>query len=277
MKPAKTSITKLYSESISAVVKNPKIYLPFAVFAGLEALSLVMIYFIPRQPLVGFFGPPITTFWGNRFLQYPFYFLLMPKLASLARMWLSVIAGSYLSGAAVSLLYKKPARAALKKYISLFLIVLIITLLFYFSNKFYAWLLVKYFSAGHMKLLFAGPRWWFGPIMTVANFSMALVIQALFVYTIPALMLDAKFFSAIAQSVVLCAKNAVTTLLLVGLPMLIYVPIIILNSNGAFLIDKLFPEVILIVALIGTAASSLVIDFLVTISTAVFYRSSKNV
>ena len=61
------------------------------------------------------------------------------------------------------------------------------------------------------------------------------------------------------------------TLLLVGLPLVIYLPIAILNFNSLFLINKLFPEFILVVAILGILLSNLIIDPLITISTTWLY------
>jgi hypothetical protein len=57
--------------------------------------------------------------------------------------------------------------------------------------------------------------------------------------------------------------------------MLIYIPIIILNNNTVLLINKFFPEVIVGVVFLGILISSLVIDPLVTVSTALLYLENK--
>lgn len=265
----------LYTGTLQAFKKKPSVFTPFVIFAALEFLALMIIFLAPRMPLILVFGPPIRTFWGEKFLHYPANFLLLPKLASHSRMLLSIFAGSLLSGLAVSRLYEKPSKTAFKKYISLFLIVFIISILFYFSVKLIAILLTKYFM-DHRRLLFLGARLWLGPISIVINLTLALLIQAPFVYAIPALIAgEEKFIKAILKSFVFFKKHFVTTLALAGLPMLIYIPIVILNYNTSLLIYKFFPEVILFVSLSSIVVSSLIVDPLITISTALFYRDKR--
>jgi hypothetical protein len=239
-------------------------------------MALMLLYLAPRPPLRALLGPPISAIWGEKFLHYPANFLLLSKLAYLSRLCLSVIFSSLLTGIAVAMVYKKPLKSAYKKYISLFLIVFIETTIFYFGIKAITVLLLKYFYAGNSKLLFLGPDMWFGPILTVLNFVVVIFVQALFTYSIPILIADdQKFLKAIFKSFLVFKRYFLVSLFLVGLPMLFYIPVVVLYSNIAFLIDKFFPEVILLVAILSVIINSLVIDPLMTISTALLYSLEK--
>ena len=277
-KPSNLSlISRVYSSTIQSFQKNPKIYLPFAIFALIEFIALIVLYLAPRPPLRALLGPPIASIWGEKFLHYPANFLLLSKLAYLSRMCLAVIFSSLLTGLAIAMLYKKPLNSVYKKYVSLFLIVLLITAIFYFGFKAITSLLLQYFYAGHAKLLFLGPEIWFGPILTTLNFLIAIIVQGAFTYAIPALIgSDQKFLKAIFTSFVVFKRYFVVSFVLVGLPMLFYIPVVVLYSNTPFLIDKVFPEVILLVATLGVIINSLIIDPLVTISTAVLYSQEKD-
>jgi len=274
--PTKTSAGQIYYQTYQTIKKTPVVYLPFLIFAVFEIIAVALVYLFPRMPFVLVCGPIIRTFWGERFLHYPINFLLLPKLAALSRMFLSVILGSLLTGMAVAIVYKKNYKTAFKKYISLFLIVLIITGLFYLTVKIIGLCLNKYFMAGHLKLLFLGPRIWLGPILTTINLVTALLVQSIFVYAIPEVILNEENpIKCIGASFVFFKKHTVLTLILVGLPMLIYLPVVVLNYNTAFLIYRIFPEVILFLALSGAIISSLIIDPAITISTALLYLKSK--
>jgi hypothetical protein len=276
-KPSNLSlISKVYSFTIQSFQKNPKIYLPFAIFALIEFMALMLIYLSPRVPLRALLGPPISAIWGEKFLHYPVNFLLLSKLAYYSRMFLSVVFSSLLTGLAVAMTYKKPLSSVYKKYVSLFLIVLIMTAIVFFGVKVITSSLLKYFYAGNSKFLFLGPDMWFGPILTVLNFVVAIFVQALFTYAIPILIAgDQKLFKAILQSFVVFKRYFLVSLFLAGLPMLFYIPVVFLYSNTALLIDKFFPEVILLVAILSVIVNSLVIDPLVTISTALLYSLEK--
>jgi hypothetical protein len=130
--------------------------------------------------------------------------------------------------------------------------------------------------AGHRQLLFFGPGIWLGPILSVIDFLLALFIQSAFIYAIPVLIIgQEKLIQSIGKSFLLFKKLFIPTLILVGLPMLIYIPILVLSYNTAFLIDKLFPEFILVVLFLSTIVSSLVIDPLITVSTTLLYLTQK--
>lgn len=276
------ALLKVYQNTFLSFKKNHLIYLPFLIFAVAEAISLILIVLAPRTPLVLIFGPPIRTFWGEGFLHYPANFLLLPKLASLSRMFLSLLLGSLLTGIAVLMLrdYYNNKRQTLTSYFkvtlsnypSLFLVVLIFTASFYFLTKVLILGLAKYFTGGHRQLLFLSARTWMGPILLFLNFLFIIFIQSIFVFAIPLIMIEKrKFISAIAGSFSLFRRMFLRTIILIILPMLLYLPIIILNYKAAFLIEELFPEAIFIVLFAGIIISSLIVDPVITISATCLY------
>jgi hypothetical protein len=131
---------------------------------------------------------------------------------------------------------------------------------------------MKYFLAGHKKLLFLGPNIWLGPLSAIIGLFIVLFIQSAFTYAIPAVIGGGDtLVRALIKSVILFKNYFFTTLLLVGLPMLIYVPLLVLNYNSVFLIDRFFPEIILCLAVVGVIVNSLVVDPLITLATAELY------
>jgi len=247
---------------------------------------LLFVFLIPRAPLRPIFGPIISTFWGDKFLHYPANFLLLDKLAFLSKLVLAVVFGSLLSAMAVLLLQEAYAKkqpqlkrsflVSLKKYASLFLIVLVVTALFYFSVKLFTFGLAKYFMSGHKKLLFLGPRLWLGPLLIAFNFIISALIQSFFMYAIPFLMLEnEKLFSSVIKSCQLCARLFIPTLVLVGLPLLLFIPVLILKLNAPYFINNFFPESFLFVLVLGVALNSLVIDPLVTFTTTILFLENR--
>lgn len=285
--PSLSLVKKVYQKTVNTVIVEPALCVPFLIFAAVETAVLFILFLAPRAPLRVILGPIISRLWGEAYLHYPTNFILLPRLGSSARMFLAVVLSSLLTGMAVMLVnevyHKKAAKlkaafkAALSQYISLFAIVLIFTAVFYFAMRLFGWALSKYFMAGHASLLFIKPNIWMGPIAYCFNFMLALFIQSFFIYAIPILMIDKeKLIKAIFKSFLFFKKFFFATLLLVGLPMLVYIPITVLEHNSVVLIQKLFPEIILLLLLLGIAVSSLVIDLLVTISAAVLYLDFKS-
>jgi hypothetical protein len=120
--------------------------------------------------------------------------------------------------------------------------------------------------------LFLKPKLLFTIILPCLNFILAVLIQSVFVYAIPILIIDKEnLIKSIVKSFNICRRFFLRTLILVGLPLLIYIPIIVLDYNTAFLINKLFPEFILIVLFSSIIVNSLIIDPIITVSTTVFY------
>jgi len=284
----KPKVINIYGLVFQALKLQPKFFVPFILFVILELIALLFIFVTPRQPFISVLGPIVKAFWGEAFLHYPTNFVLLPRLASLARTVLSVIFGSLLTGAAVSMVneyYNKrqvKANAGLlngfKKYLTLFTFVLILTILFFGSIKIFYWALAKYFMAGFKTLLFIKPRFWLGPMAIFINILIGLFIQSLFIYTIPAIMIDnIKLLRAMGRSLKLFAKYFGQTITLVGLPILVYIPIIILQYKTSFIINRVFPEFVLVIAIFSAIISALVTDILITISTAFLYLKLKEI
>jgi hypothetical protein len=98
------------------------------------------------------------------------------------------------------------------------------------------------------------------------------------VYAIPILLIkDVKFIGAIIGSVKFFVRNFFLTLLMVGLPMLIAIPLVFLNYNGPYLMDTFAPEIILWVGILGIVVNSLLLDPMITLSTAAYYAQENNV
>ena len=276
-------IGKTLHKTLYIFSNNPIIFLPFTFFALIEIAGLIFLYLIPRMPLQTLFGPPIRTFWGERFLHYPYNFLLLPKLSFYSRLLLSIGIGSFLLGTAVALTNeifnsKKKIRmgaslkCAAKKYIALFAYGLIINALFYSSEKAITFLLIKYFLSGHKSLLFLKAQVWLGPIAAGLSFITVLLVQSAFAYVIPELIIgNQKLLKAFTQSVRLCIKFFFPTTALVGLAMLSYIPILVLIANSSFLIHTFFPEAIFYTLLLGAVINSFVIDLPIAVSTTCLY------
>jgi len=83
-------------------------------------------------------------------------------------------------------------------------------------------------------------------------------------------------FKALLGSCGLFFKSFFPTIMLVGIPMLAYVPIIILQYNTLFIINKFYPELVLFVAFLNVLITSLFVDVLITVSTTLYYLKKKD-
>jgi hypothetical protein len=287
LKKALTYFKKSYQLTTGSIKKFPVLILPFAIFCLLELFVLIVITVAPRQPFVIVLGPPIRTLWGDVFLHYPSHFLIVHKLMSLSRMFLAVIAGSLMTGITVYMVgdiynNKKPDLVsaftkALKKYVYFFIVTFLVTALFYLSAKFLLLTVGRYFAAGHARLLWIGPKLWLGPMLPTLNFILALGIQSVLIYMIPLIAYDnCNLLKAFFKSFAVFLRLAIPTVLIILIFMLCYIPVTILKHSTPFLINRVFPEFVLIVAVAGIIVGNLVVDALITISTAFLYLEYKN-
>ncbi|MFH1128459.1 MAG: hypothetical protein V1699_03500 [Candidatus Omnitrophota bacterium] len=281
-----SAIKSAYNLTFKSLKNNPILFAPFAIFAFFELLSLIIIYLAPRMPLRLVLGPMIKAFWSESYLHYPNNFLLLSKLSYLARMALAISIGSILSAIAITIVldiyHKKQVNlknslfSALKNYPSFFIIIFISVFLYYFAIKIFTSLLLSYFLSGHGRLVFLPARFWMGPVLFCVNFILAIIIQSAFIYAIPIIIIEKeKLIKAIFRSFIFFKKLFVPTIILVSLPMLILIPISVLSYNTPFLINKFFPELILYIAFLGMAVNSLIVDPLITVSTAFLYLQVK--
>lgn len=279
------TLSKAYKNTVKSIKDYPVILIPFAIFALVELVVLCLIFLSPRMPFKLIFGPPIRTFWGEIYLHYPANFLLLPKLASQAKMVLSVILSSVLTATAIFLVAdinnkKRPnlagaLKGAFKKYIYFFAVFFIVTVLFYALIKFIDKSFInfiRYLASTHRKFLFLKYASLVEIFIITIHFIIAIFIQSLFIYALPILIIGKeKLFKSIIKSFVFFKGFFFKTLILVGLPMLLYIPMIALNQNTNFLINKFFPEIILLVSFLNIIISSLIVDPIVTVSTTFLY------
>jgi hypothetical protein len=166
---------------------------------------------------------------------------------------------------------------ALRKYFYLFSMMLFVNGVLYFFNKAFTIFLINYFKSGHASLLFLKPGFWLGPVSVCANFTFLILLQAAFAYVIPALVLSkAGLARAFAESLAVFWRLRIATLILVGVPLLLYIPVIVLNMNAGFLLENIFPDIIFCVAVLSIFASSLVIDPFITVATTSMYLMDKD-
>ena len=272
----------IWKRVVALFRREPSVLFPFLIIAGIELLALVFLYFSPHFPIKIIMGPPIRRIWGAIYMHYPFFYELLPRLFYYTKIILSIFAGSITSGMAVyaiSLAVKsKPVdlkevfRHVMKRYLSLILLTTILFVAVHFLMKQPSDLLIKYFRAGHPKLLFLGPKFWMVYVVPVMNFVFAVFFQGLFVFSIPFVVIKGKkFLPALGRGMLLFFRLFVRTIVVVAVPMILYIPVTMLRGNISFLADKFMPEVVGIVLLIGILVGTLVVDLLLTTATTLIF------
>jgi len=277
----KINVVAMWRAAVNLVVSHPRILVPFAVLALVEIAQLFVLANSPHFPVNKVMAPPIQRIWGAVFLHYPYIYELLPRLFYYAKMAAGIFVGGLTTAMAVVMVLQaeKGKRLSLKtafrqsmgRYVSLFLLMLLLYVAVHFAMK-QPQLLLLMALRGKAKFLFLGPRPWFEIVLPGILFLLAVILQGLFVYSIPLIMIKGrKFLPALWGGIVFFFKNALRTVLLVGVPMIVYIPVTIVRSNISVLAAKFGPESIVWVLFLSVLVSVLVVDALVTVATALYF------
>lgn len=276
------SYSEVFRFAPFALRNQPAIFLPFLVFSVIDLLLLAVLYLAPRQPFNVVLGPPIRAFWGEAYLHYPNNFLLLPQLASLSRTLLYIVAGSLLTGMAV--LFVKRAYsgreagsvwlAVSRRYVPLAGIVLLVTGVFtVFSRGMEAYF--SFFFSHNSSLFLIPARIWRHEASFALNLIAGIGVQAVFVYAVPALLIENTGMGrAVLRSWVVFKRMPFATLALVSVPVLAYLPVMVLQYKTPFFVN-LYPESVLYIAVAGSLINALIVDILVTVSATYLYLKKR--
>ncbi|MBI5873805.1 MAG: hypothetical protein HZB36_06650 [Candidatus Omnitrophica bacterium] len=263
------------------IVAKPIILVPFCILAVFETLALWFLSCSPHFPINYVMAPLIKSIWRRIYLHYPLIYELVPRVFYYAKIIIGVLLGSVTSAAAVLIVARSKAKEevdikkvflfVLKRYVTLLLLSVILFVSVHYLMKQPQVLLFKYFRS-FPKFLFIGPKFWFNVFLPVLTFILAIVLQGIFVYSVPFVIIKGKkLLAALLSGFVLFARNLIKTLLVVLVPMLLYIPVTILRNNAVFLADKFAPEVIMAILFLGILVGTVVVDCLVTVATTMIF------
>lgn len=253
--------------------KHPELLLPFIFIAFFETLALELIYFCNRFPLSKVAAPIIKKFFGEAYLHYPAHLMIVPGLFYYAQVVIFIFAGTMLTAIAVNIfkniLEKLPIkenamlRNAAKRYGALVVYGVILMALMAFLKPLDSFVFTKGFHL--LQRLIPRIPAQMGDIGFAALlFLTNLLLQAIFIASIPYMILEKKgLFKAVLASVLLFIRNIGTIIVLIGLPFLVYLPVVAMKSISGRLAEATFPEIILAVTFLGSVISIFVDSFIV--------------
>ncbi|MBU3933224.1 MAG: hypothetical protein KKH11_00960 [Candidatus Omnitrophica bacterium] len=263
---------RIWKETFETLLKNPIILLPFLIVGLFDIVLLILIYLAPQPPFSALLAPPIRAFWGEQFLHYPVNLFLIPRLFNYGHIISTAVIGVLMTGLAIGML--KDAREGVRPGILFNLIK---------SIKAYLSLVVIWAVLfGLVTLIFKGLPFALQlkqrtalQVALYASFLISIFIEVIFIYAMPAVMIEKKrAWAAIKRSITFAKGIFLPTLFLVAIPMLIYIPMIALRGKLPVLMNKLFPEVVLISLGLGIIVS-VITDCLITCSTAILFLNRR--
>ncbi len=287
MAQKKRILGSLIAASFDTLLKHPIILFPFCILAFLKLFALEIIYFIPRWPLNILFAPIVRTLWGEQFLHYPINFLLIPKLFYYTQLLLYVLIEALLTAASCVLIYNinegKPTnlktvfKKTFKKYIEIFCIAIITIGCFFILRSLYGFIVAKIATSQiGAEIYFVGLiKKGLAYTLPYGKFFLGILVELLFVYAIPILILnDKKLLSALGSNFKFLKNTYIITFMLVALPALLLLPLLYMNMKIAILIDKTSPAIILALAA-SEVVLTLFINAFTTTMIVSFYLSKR--
>ena len=254
----------IWKKLAETVRRYPAILGPFILVALIDVLILMAAFLAPQRPLSMVMAPIVRAFWGERFLHYPANFLVLPEVFNRIRNIFSFITGVFLAGIAVSMISqaysdKKPEwwmgiKKSAKKYLRMVIVWGII---------FVCVMAVSRVSVYLMRV--TGSR----RIGLGLDFSASVIIQMIFVFAIPSIIIEnRKVLFSLFRSVALFKRYPLTTFLIVLIPGLLFIPFTVLHLRLPVLMDRLVPEVVLYALFLRIFMLSF-IDIIITSSAAI--------
>jgi len=263
-------VIKAWRESIRVLVKYPRLFIPFIVTATVNYAMLYLVYLMPQRPVAYVLAPPVRVFFGEKFLHYPFNLFIMPRLFYYGGILISATIGVLMIAVAIGMLKniylnnKSAASASLafsfKRYFALLGIWLITFLLSFAFVK-----VVKHFHYSGIIL----------NLLPYLAYIGVVIIQLFFIYAVPALIIERRnILVSLLRGFIFVKKHFISSVLLLFLPALLYLPIVMLKQHIPGLIRHFYPEIIIVV-LSGEIFVSLIVDILTTIPIAIVFLRNR--
>ncbi len=275
----KFSIRKNWLESFELLIDKSIIAVPFVIITTLEILALEMLYFFPRKPLSLIFNPLVKRFFGEGFTHYPNSLLVLPKLFYIAQIMIFVFFSAFLTGMTVNLIKSikeklpvKPGiiiRNSVRRYAAFLTYGVVIMLSIYLAQRGLDFVIIKTLRVLSTRV----PKniLQFVPLcLPIVYFLAHVFINTFLIMTIPILVIKrVNILKAFLQSLFLGFRYFFKIFPMLFVPYLVYLPVILLKNIPAVNFNKVFPESVFYISIIGIIIAQSVECF-VTVNAANF-------
>ncbi len=275
---------KIYSSVVKATFQNlrkkPSLFKPFLYLSLIELLGMAVIYFAPQWPVSLVLAQPIRAFYGEAALHYPGHLLALPQIFRIWQIISGVIFGALLTGIAISmynqeakgmsLRFGKNFKIAFNRYLPLLAYTLVTFIVIYLVEHFSGRIIASRLVDGKGYFLKMGQiKWSVG--LAVFNLMFSVGIETLLMYTPVVIILEnAGFWRAAGKSIKTVFHYFITSVLLVLVPVIFYMAAVISRVFIPKLMDKLFPEMSMVILAVGILVAFLV-NTIIAISATILY------
>lgn len=265
--------SSVWSITFRMIAKYPRVLIPFLVKAVFEALALTVFFYSPRSPFSIIFAQPIKSFFGAAFLHYPYNFNLLPKLFYYGQIFVMITVGVIMYGMAMGMVSQAHTgnneevkifgnfNKAARRYFALTGIWLTTFILSLLIMKIPSLIIKKFMQPTTSAVLLL-------QMVSYAGILLALVIEAIFIYAYPAIVLERRgFFGSITRSFSVMRRIFLTTLILIFVPRLFEFLYMFVRQKQQGLMNITVPEITLVILGAGIVLT-FITDSLIFLSTA---------
>ncbi len=271
------SVRENWIAAFELLTEKPVVFLPFFVIAFFEGLALEIILFATRHPLSVLFTPVIRKFFGEQFLHYPFNLLVVPRMFYAFQLVIYVVLGAFLGMISVimvkNVLTRLPLKAnaivknALKRYGAVVIYGLVIVGAMFVIQRFDTFLVTRVVRRIARDIPQHAPTL-YSFLYTIAVFVSNVIVQTFLIFTVPLLIVkDMPIWRALGGSIVRGAKWFLHIFPLLFVPLLVYLPVLLLKAFASAIVDKTFPEMTVIITVISILIAAVIECFIITSAT----------
>jgi len=265
--------------------EHQQIFYPFITIIFINLLVLEILYFSSRPPLSLFFAPIVNRIWGEEYLHYPMNIILLPKMFYYAQMVFFLFISNIVTVAVIDMVsainnekpvnFKHSLGKVLPGYVYIILYSFLSLMFFQFFDSAYGILIhraVKIHSTTGVLFWLKKSVFFAAPYV---QYFYSIFVTALFIY-IPVLIVleKKKFLGAFLTNFKVLFGSFWLTFTLVLIPMLFYLPLLLMRDNISSLIELTFPEIniwVLILSIFVTTG----INIFVTAAATTYYLYKK--
>jgi hypothetical protein len=255
--------------SAFACALRGRIWLPFLVIAGIQAVMLAILLNFHRGILSPLVVPVIKGFAGPAATHYPNFYLALPIVFSRLSLVLSVLVTCLMVGASIVLFaqafgrvpYMEAWKIARKHYLALVVATAILAACLFAVP--YVSLLVP----RDLMMTNGMARWGVRGLLLL----LSILVQSFMIYAAAWILLrNERPLKAVADSFRLARSTFLATFVIVALPALLLYPLSFLDSRGDLFVTKFRPEALTGLILIQIFLELLVGFVLVGATTRIF-------
>ncbi len=262
-----------FHSSVSAL-RNPRVAVPPLLFLIVH-LGILLSY-------LSSLDPPSSSFWaffvkgisGSDLGHFPQHIILMQPVLDRVDMFVEIFINIIFQGTIVALIGSNGSgkqislldgfRASFGKYLQLLLISILAS----------AVIFIVFYSAGKIRTDLGAVA---GNTIYAAGLAVALAIQAMFLYTVPAIILkDLNAFRSLSNSIRIACEAPATAFFLVLIPFILTVPTTFIGIKSALIATRLSPDFIIHNYIVSSVIEMISAYLLIAGGTVVFLRRTKN-